>query len=246
MKDLKGRTVRGGFAKLCGQAASFVLRIAGMVVLARLLDPEDFGLVAMVTVVTGVFQLFTTAGLSSATVQKEHYHRGTDFYVVLDQFAGWDDTGIALLGDCARSRWLLSRTTAVLGNCGNGGWVLSSARQLVQHSALLQRQLRYVALTLIEILCLLVSLAVGIGMALGGLGYWAIVGMSLASPAVFTISVWVTAGVDPGDTPPGSWDPLHVELWRNGYVEWPGRLCRLQFGQGPSGPILGSRCPRNV
>jgi PST family polysaccharide transporter len=39
-----------------------------MIVLARLLDPKDFGLVAMVTVVTGIYGMFTTGGLSSATV----------------------------------------------------------------------------------------------------------------------------------------------------------------------------------
>ncbi|HSE76341.1 MAG TPA: oligosaccharide flippase family protein, partial [Dongiaceae bacterium] len=69
MDDLKRRAVRGGAAKLCGQAINFALRLGFMVVLARLLSPHDFGLVAMVTVVTGIYGLFTTAGLSSATVQ---------------------------------------------------------------------------------------------------------------------------------------------------------------------------------
>jgi O-antigen/teichoic acid export membrane protein len=70
MKDLKAKTVRSGFAKLCGQAASFVLRFASLVVMARLLDPKDFGLVAMVTAITGLYGLFTSAGLSIATIQR--------------------------------------------------------------------------------------------------------------------------------------------------------------------------------
>jgi O-antigen/teichoic acid export membrane protein len=41
-----------------------------MAILARLLDPADFGLVAMATVVTGTYGLFATAGLSSAIVQQ--------------------------------------------------------------------------------------------------------------------------------------------------------------------------------
>ena len=41
-----------------------------MVVVARLLKPEDFGLVAMVTVITAILDLFASAGLSAATVQK--------------------------------------------------------------------------------------------------------------------------------------------------------------------------------
>src|SRR5262245_23214000 len=70
MKDLKQRAVRGGLARFCGQAANLALRLGFMATMARLLDPEDFGLVAMVSVVTGVYELFSTAGLSLATIQK--------------------------------------------------------------------------------------------------------------------------------------------------------------------------------
>ena len=74
MKDLKQRTIRGGLANLCGQSARFAFRIVYLVIMSRLLDPKDFGLVAMVTAVTGFYGLFTSAGLSSATIQKiEHY-----------------------------------------------------------------------------------------------------------------------------------------------------------------------------
>ena len=70
MEDLKDRVVRGGLARLCGQALAFAFRLGFLVVMARLLEPDDFGLVAMVTVVTGVYELFSTGGLSAATVQK--------------------------------------------------------------------------------------------------------------------------------------------------------------------------------
>ena len=69
---LKVQALRGGVAKLCGQAANVALRLGFMMVLARLLSPRDFGLVAMVTVVTGVYDLFTSAGLSSCDNSKSH------------------------------------------------------------------------------------------------------------------------------------------------------------------------------
>src|SRR5258707_10011661 len=72
MKDLKERVVRGGFAKVCAQGANFALRIGSLMVLARLLDPKDFGLVGMVTAFTGVLNLFRDFGLSTATVQRDH------------------------------------------------------------------------------------------------------------------------------------------------------------------------------
>src|SRR5689334_20677744 len=72
MDDLKERTIRGGFAKVCAQAATFLLRVGSMMVLARLLEPKDFGLVGMVTALTGLLNLFRDFGLSTATVQRVH------------------------------------------------------------------------------------------------------------------------------------------------------------------------------
>src|SRR6266850_8360900 len=70
MKDLRERAIRGGFAKVCAQAANFLLRVGSVMALARLLDPKDFGLVGMVTALTGVLHLFRDFGLSTATVQR--------------------------------------------------------------------------------------------------------------------------------------------------------------------------------
>ncbi|MGH2397062.1 MAG: oligosaccharide flippase family protein, partial [bacterium] len=70
MNSLRDRTIRGGFARLCAQAANFILRLGSLVVLARLLRPADFGLVGMVTAFTGVLNLFRDFGLSSAAIQR--------------------------------------------------------------------------------------------------------------------------------------------------------------------------------
>jgi O-antigen/teichoic acid export membrane protein len=70
MQDLKGKTIRGGLARLFGQGGSFLLRMGSFVVLARLLDPKDFGLVSMVTAFTGVLYIFRDFGLSAAAVQR--------------------------------------------------------------------------------------------------------------------------------------------------------------------------------
>jgi O-antigen/teichoic acid export membrane protein len=197
MKDLKEKAVRGGLARLCGQAANLVLRLGFMVIMARLLDPGDFGLVAMVTVVTGVLEIFTTAGLSAATIQKAtitNEQISTLFWVnVL--------VGMILCLLCLATAPVLVSfyheprlfwVTVTMG----AGFVLSAGG--VQHSAILQRQLRYVALTMIETLSLLVSFALGIIMALGGFRYWALVCSIIAAPAVSTVSICAIAGWMPG------------------------------------------------
>src|SRR5689334_12658799 len=70
MNDLKERTIRGGLARLCAQAAYFVIRGGSLMILARLLGPKDFGLVGMVTAFTGVLNLLRDFGLSSAAIQR--------------------------------------------------------------------------------------------------------------------------------------------------------------------------------
>ena len=189
MEDLKGKTLRGGFAKLCGQVASFVYRFVFLVIMARLLDPKDFGLVAMVAAVTGLYGLFTSAGLSTATVQSPivtNEQLSTLFWINIL-------VGTILAFLCLLTAPLLVRfygeprlfwVTVVAAL----GFIVNAAA--VQHSALLQRQLRYVTLTVIDVLSQLAGSAVGIGMAISGFGYWALVATAIVSPTIFTICVW--------------------------------------------------------
>jgi PST family polysaccharide transporter len=195
--DLKVKALRGGIAKLCGQAGIFALRLASLVVLARLLSPRDFGLVAMVTVVTGVYGVFTSAGLASAAIQRTaitHQQISTLFWINIL-------VGVALAFLCVVTAPVLAEfyheprlfwVTIAMGV----GFVANAAG--VQHSAVLERQLRYVTVTAIELSGQLASIVVGIGMALAGLGYWALVGAALTSPAVNTIGMWVATGWIPG------------------------------------------------
>ena len=72
LSDLKRHTVSGGIVTGGAQVAKFVLNLAATVVLARLLTPRDFGLVAMVTAVTGFLTIFRHGGLATPTIQREH------------------------------------------------------------------------------------------------------------------------------------------------------------------------------
>src|SRR5882762_1587034 len=69
--DLKGRTISGAFITTASQGTQFLLNLAFIMVLARLLAPKDFGLYAMVTTVMGFLWMFQDAGLSTATVQRQ-------------------------------------------------------------------------------------------------------------------------------------------------------------------------------
>src|SRR4029078_4426012 len=61
--NLKGRTISGAFITIVSQGTQFLLNLASIMVMARLLTPRDFGLYAMVTTITGFLFMFQDAGL---------------------------------------------------------------------------------------------------------------------------------------------------------------------------------------
>lgn len=189
---LKAQALRGGVAKLCGQGANFALRLGFMMILARILSPRDFGLVAMVTVVTGFYDLFTSAGLSVATIQRAkvtNEQLSTLFWINIA-------FGIALSILCLLTAPLLAKffhEPRVFGItvAMSFGFLINSAG--VQHIAVLARQLRYVALTVIEVTALVISMVIGIAMALMDFGYWSLVAAALALTTFTTVGAWLAS-----------------------------------------------------
>lgn len=195
--DLKSRSVRGGVATVFGQGASFVIRTGSTMVLARLLTPADFGLIAMVAAVIGFAQLFKDLGLSMATVQRAEVNHGqisTLFWLnVVFSVA------IALvLAACAPTiAWFygeprLTWVTLALA----AGLVLGGLT--VQHQAILQRQIRFGVLAVIQGIGMLVGSVAGIVAAAFRAGYWSLVIMQLTGALVTVLGVWVVCGWRPG------------------------------------------------
>src|SRR5690606_28874095 len=71
-RNLKLKTTRGALFMASGNALDVLFRTLAIAILARLLGPEDFGLLAMVTAVSGMLDGLRDFGLSSATVQRPH------------------------------------------------------------------------------------------------------------------------------------------------------------------------------
>lgn len=197
MQDLKQRTLRGGVARMSSQAATFLLRIISLMILARLLGPKDFGLVGMVTAFTGVLNLFRDFGLSAAAVQQTtvtEEQSSTLFWI--NVVVGFLLAALAVAGAPAIAALYheprLVGVTAALSL----GFLFNAAG--VQHSALLQREMRFTALSVIGIVSLIIGTAIAIGGAMAGYGYWALVAMTVSLPLTSTIGFWITAGWIPG------------------------------------------------
>jgi O-antigen/teichoic acid export membrane protein len=197
MKDLKEKVIRGGLARLCAQGVNFLLRLGSLMVLARLLALKDFGLVGMVTAFTGVLSLFRDFGLSAAAIQRttvSDEQVSTLFWINILTGVLLSLLSVAMAPAIAAfyHEPRLFAVTAVLA----AGFLFNAAG--VQHSALLQRQMRFTALAVINTVGLIVGTIIAIGGAKAGYGYWALVAMTVSLPLTGTIGCWLTTAWVPG------------------------------------------------
>lgn len=197
MKDLKQKTIQGGLARLFAQGANFTLRVGSLMILARLLEPKDYGLVGMVAAFTGVLSLFRDFGLSSAAVQRvtvTEEQISTLFWINIL-------VGVLLalltvaMAPAIAAFYHEPRLIAVAAVMAVG-FLFNAAG--VQHSVLLQRQMRFTSLAVISIVSLAVGTVVAIAGAKAGYGYWALVAMTVTSPLIATIGFWLAAAWVPG------------------------------------------------
>jgi O-antigen/teichoic acid export membrane protein len=195
--DLKRKSVRGGFVMVCAQGARFVLQTATMMLLARLLSPQDFGLQGMVVAVTGFLALFRDAGLGSATIQRldvTQEQTSTLFWINAAVGAALAACTVVLAPVVVsfyhepRLYWIAVASGAAFMFNGLA----------TQHQALLVRGMRFVTLAKIDLLSLTVSSAVGIIMALLGWRYWALVGMAIITSVVSAAGAWLAVPWVPG------------------------------------------------
>jgi O-antigen/teichoic acid export membrane protein len=189
LANLKGHTISSGAVTVSAQGAKFFLNLVSTMILARLLTPRDFGLVAMVTTITVFLRVFKDAGLSIATVQRERITHAQ----VSNLF--WVNVAVSVLGSLimAAAAPFIARfyhnprligITLILSTT----FIISGST--VQHQALLKRQMRFKALALIEVGSMAVGVFVGVVMATLGYGYWSLVGSSLSMEISGLLLTW--------------------------------------------------------
>lgn len=175
---------------LGAQALRILAQLGALVVLARLLPPQAFGLLAMVAAVSAILDLVKDFGLSAATIQKQNISH--------DQVSAlfWINAGMGLLLAA-----LLFAAAPLLASF-YGQPELSSVAQwmavgfvasglTVQHWALLRRQMRFGVIAGMETAADFVGYAIAIGLAAGGAGYWALVVQRVLSPLLMMSASWL-------------------------------------------------------
>jgi O-antigen/teichoic acid export membrane protein len=195
--DLGGRTARGGVVTVVSQGLKFMISMVATVVLARLLTPQDYGLVGMVAVVIGFVSMFKDLGLSTATIQRAKINNAqisTLFWINVALSLGVMLVTAAISPLIAR---FYHEPRLVLITIAYGcGFLLGGLT--VQHEALLRRQMRFTALAGAEVFSIVASVVTAITMARRGAGYWSLVGGALSLNLAYLLGIWILCRWRPG------------------------------------------------
>lgn len=179
---------------LGSQAVLLVINTASLVIMARLLSPNDYGVIAMVTAITGFANLFNDLGLSSATVQKaeiNHSQVSALFWinvligVLLMLIVAALAPAVAWFYNRPELMWVTLALSATFPLTGLGA----------QHRALLRRAMHFGRLGAVNIAALCAGVLAGILTALAGGRYWSLVVTSLVIAFCGTLGVWLAGGV---------------------------------------------------
>jgi O-antigen/teichoic acid export membrane protein len=173
-----------------------ILALLANIVLARLLAPADFGLVAMAAVVLGFIEIFKDLGTGSAIIRQK------DISEQLVSSIFWFNIGFGALATVAAIAlapliadfYHEPRVTAVLQAMSIS--FLLSAMAIVQ-SSLLARQMEFAKVAKIELAAATISYVVGIGAALLGHGVWSLVYQVLINSVLTLVLIWLASSWRP-------------------------------------------------
>ncbi|MEZ9503037.1 lipopolysaccharide biosynthesis protein [Vibrio sp. 10N.286.51.B11] len=196
MKDLKSKGIKAFvwdfLGKLATQGTGFIVTIF----LARLLEPSDFGLIAMLMVVVGVAQVFTDVGLGGALIQRRkllEVHYSSVFYF---------NISIALALTCITyysadfiARFYNNIELVKLTQVISVIFIINACSSV--QAIRLRKQLNYPLLTKASFQSSLLSGVLGVTLAFNGWGVWSLVAQILSQGIFYNIILWKTANWRP-------------------------------------------------
>lgn len=196
IQSIKKKTLSGLIWRFCERFLAQIVTFIVSIVIARLLLPEDYGIVAIVTVFIALADVLVTSGLGTALIQKEDaddsdfstlFYSGLVLSIVLYFIIFFAASPIAKL----YSNDLIVPVLRVMGLR-----IPIAAINSIQQ-AFVVRNMQFKKFFFSTLIGTLISGAVGIGMAVAGYGVWALVGQYLSNTVIDTFVLFVTISWKP-------------------------------------------------
>jgi len=188
--SLKKQTFLGLFWGFFSQGGKQVVQFLITAILARLLSPNDFGLLGMATVFTGFVSIFSEMGMSSALIQKrevteDHYDSAFWLNLVVGGLLSLSMLAVAPWIAAFYGQPLLAPILSVIGI----NFFISSF--VIVQRAFLEKRMEFKKVTIVELFAVTVSGVVGVVAARSGQGVWSLVYQTLTLTVGTAIGLWI-------------------------------------------------------
>ena len=201
--NLTTKTVKGVGWSGVSQIARLLINLGVTAILARLLTPNDFGLLAMVVVFTNFVMIFRDFGLTAALIQRKEIieeHLSSCFWINI--LVGFLLTLIfvvlAPLISHFYSEVRLNRIIMILAST-----FFISSFGIVQ-GALFTREMNFKSLAIVEISAIVISGTTAIVLAFSGFGVWSLIWQQITSNLVRVFFLWIIS----------NWKPKFMFRWQ--------------------------------
>lgn len=192
-ESIKGKAVFGFIWRFLQNAGTQIVSFIISILLARVLMPEDYGLVAMITVFTGIAMVFINTGFSSAIVQRKNLteeETSTVFYFSIGM-------GIVIYGIlyfCAPliAKFYSEPKLVTMLRVTSLIVVIGSLYSVPQ--AIINRRMQFKKSFIVSMSGVLVQGVVGISLAYCGFGPWALIYGMLTNYVVNAVVMWMVVG----------------------------------------------------
>ena len=188
--DLKRKSVHSALNKVITSGASIILTLASAMILARLMAPEVFGLFAMVLSVTEIARYMLEIGLGTATVQKENITQEEVSALFWINFIIGFLLMVAVAAISPAVAWFYG-DTRLINICLVLSLTFLFRGIVVQHRSLLERQMQFGYLGIVNIASNFLSIVVAVLLAYYGFGVWSLVWREIVFVILYDAGIWL-------------------------------------------------------
>ena len=189
MNDLKQKGMQAliwdVLGKLGAHASSFIVTI----ILARLLEPSDFGLIAIIMVIVSLATIFADIGLGGALIQRRKLHQihySSVFFFNIS--AGLLLTLLTYFSASWIAEFYANDELASVVKVSSLLFVISSFHAV--QSVILKKELKYDILTKVNLTASVSSGVIGVALAFMGAGVWSLVAQLISRELIINIVIW--------------------------------------------------------
>lgn len=189
-ESLKQKTVKGVSWSFIDNITNYGIAFLVGIVLARILTPEEYGVMAMVTIFIAVSNSIVDSGFSNALIRKRNissvdYNTVFYFNLIVSLFL------YLILYVSAPAISVFFKEPILVDVMRVIGWMLIINAFAIIPRTILVRNINFKTQTKVSLIASLSSGVIGIGMALTGWGVWSLVGQQLTRQLFNTVFLWI-------------------------------------------------------